>query len=84
MKLVPHKSWVNSGLVDGSEAIQIARSGSYGTLDWAIRSEHFCRSSAERVVSVEASERKARMKWVLDIINPTRFNMFSVAMFLCK
>jgi len=86
MKLVPNKSWVNWGLVDGSEAIQIARSGSYSTSDWTSRSEHFCRSSGERVVPVEASERKSRMEWVLDITNPTRFEMFSVAIFLslCK
>ncbi|KAK2373158.1 ER-based factor for assembly of V-ATPase [Trifolium repens] len=81
MKLVPEKSWVNLGLVDGSEAIQIARSGSYGTSDWVSRSEDVCRSSRERAVSLEAPERKTRMESVLDITNPTRFELLSVLIF---
>ena len=81
-KRVPEKSRVKSGRVDGSEAIQTARSGSYGTSDWESRSEDVCRSSWERFGSSEAPERKTRIESVLDITNPTRFGL-SAAIVVC-
>lgn len=72
---VPDKSLIKLGLVKGSEAIQIARSGMYGKLSCPDRSKAVCLSSLERCGFLEAAERNKRMDSVAEITSPCGFGI---------